>query len=94
MSTKYPLVFIHGAGGFDRIFNFTYFFNIETFLRKNGYEVYTPRLTAYDRIENSLWGYDEESSRGSLRTYITRLRSLLGKKKIETIKHVGYRYVP
>ena len=52
------------------------------------------QMLGYSRIENSLWGYDEESSRGSLRTYITRLRSLLGKEKIETIKHIGYRYVP
>ena len=52
MSTKYPLVFIHGAGGFDRIFNLTYFYNIEDHLHKHGYEVFVPRLTAYDRIEN------------------------------------------
>ena len=51
MSTKYPLVFIHGAGGFDKIFNLTYFYNIEGHLEENGYEVYVPRLTAYDRIE-------------------------------------------
>ena len=51
MSTKYPLVFIHGAGGFDRILNLTYFYNIESFLREHGYEVFVPRLTAYDRIE-------------------------------------------
>ena len=51
MSTKYPLVFIHGAGGFDRIFNLTYFYNIEDYLQKNDYEVFVPKLTAYDRIE-------------------------------------------
>ena len=44
-------------------------------------------------IFDTLWEYDEEPNDGSLRTYIKVLRSYLGKKSIETVKNVGYRYV-
>ena len=52
MATKYPIVLLHGAGGFDKIFSFTYFYRIEEHLRSHGYTVLVPHLTAYDRIEN------------------------------------------
>jgi DNA-binding response OmpR family regulator len=51
------------------------------------------RLLSYDEIYAVLWDYDELPSQGSLRAYINRLRNLLGKECIETIKHTGYRYV-
>ena len=51
MSTRYPIVLIHGAGGFDKLFSFTYFYKIEEFLRSKGYTVLVPHLTAYARIE-------------------------------------------
>ena len=47
----------------------------------------------YNIINATLWEYDEEPSAGSLRTYIKRLRAVLGKEKIETIKNIGYRFV-
>ena len=50
-------------------------------------------LLDYDKINESLWSYDEEPSAGSLRTYIKRLRSVIGKEKIDTIKNIGYRFV-
>ena len=52
MATRYPIVLVHGAGGFDKLFSFTYFYKIEEYLRKNGYTVLVPHLTAYERIEN------------------------------------------
>ena len=52
------------------------------------------QLVNYDKINTALWDYDEEPSAGSLRTYIKTLRSHLGKERIETIKNVGYRFVP
>ena len=51
------------------------------------------KLINYDTINETLWEYDEEPSSGSLRTYIKNLRAILGKKKIETIKNIGYRFV-
>ena len=50
-------------------------------------------LVTYEKINETLWEYDEEPSSGSLRTYIKTLRSSIGKEKIETIKNVGYRFV-
>ncbi|MCF6245702.1 MAG: response regulator transcription factor [Sulfurovum sp.] len=50
-------------------------------------------LLEYEKINETLWEYDEEPSSGSLRTYIKRLRAAIGKEKIETIKNIGYRFV-
>ncbi|WP_295421369.1 response regulator transcription factor [Sulfurovum sp.] len=52
------------------------------------------RLVTYEKIHTALWDFDEEPSAGSLRTYIKTLRSHLGKERIETIKNIGYRFVP
>jgi len=51
------------------------------------------KLLNYEEIFEVLWEYNETPSSGSLRAYINTLRNLLGKEKIETIKHSGYRYV-
>lgn len=50
-------------------------------------------LLDYDKINETVWEYDEEPSSGSLRTYIKRIRAVIGKEKIETIKNIGYRFV-
>lgn len=50
-------------------------------------------LIGYDKINETLWEYDEEPSSGSLRTYIKRVRAAIGKEKIETVKSIGYRFV-
>jgi len=50
-------------------------------------------LLNYEKINETLWDYDEEPSAGSLRTYIKTLRSAIGKGHIETIKNIGYRFV-
>ncbi len=50
-------------------------------------------LLDYNTIYQTLWDYDQEPSNGSLRTYIKKLRSSIGKEKIETVKNVGYRLV-
>lgn len=54
---------------------------------------YPNELLNYEKIFERLWGYDEEPSAGSLRSYIKTVRSFLGKENIETIKNVGYRFV-
>jgi len=50
-------------------------------------------LVSYEKIYDALWEYDEEPSPGSLRTYIKRIRAVIGKKRIETVKNRGYRFV-
>ncbi len=54
---------------------------------------HSDKLLDYETINQALWEYDEEPSNGSLRTYIKRIRSVIGKEKIETIKNIGYRFV-
>ena len=51
------------------------------------------KLLEYEAIYDEVWGYAQMPSAGSLRTYVKRLRALLGKERIETIKNVGYRFV-
>jgi DNA-binding response OmpR family regulator len=51
------------------------------------------RLLNYEEIFNELWSYNEPPSYGSLRAYISTIRTIVGKDKIATIKNVGYRYV-
>lgn len=50
-------------------------------------------LLSYEKISETLWSYDENPSVGSLRAYVKTLRAIIGKKKIETIKNIGYRFV-
>ncbi len=51
------------------------------------------KLLTYEKINDTLWEYDEEANSGSLRTYIKNLRSIIGKEKIETSKNIGYMFV-
>jgi DNA-binding response OmpR family regulator len=50
-------------------------------------------LLGYEKINETLWEYDEVPSAGSLRTYIKTIRASIGKEKVETIKNIGYRFV-
>lgn len=50
-------------------------------------------IVSYETIFNELWEYAHPPSPGSLRAYVKRLRKLLGKERIETIKNIGYRFV-
>jgi DNA-binding response OmpR family regulator len=51
------------------------------------------KLLSYNQIYSELWEYDEMPSHGSLRAYINTIRNIVGKEKIENIRHTGYRYV-
>jgi len=55
------------------------------FLLKNRNKVVTT-----ESILNYIWG-DEIVGSESVRTYIKRLRDILGEKSIETFKGIGYR---
>lgn len=46
-----------------------------------------------EEIFEVLYEYNEEPNEASLRVFITRLRKIIGKEKIKTIKNVGYTYV-
>jgi len=51
------------------------------------------QIVTKKRIFEHLWEYDEEPNEGSLRAFVSGLRKHLGKKRIETVKEVGYRFV-
>ncbi|WP_456485767.1 response regulator transcription factor [Hydrogenimonas sp.] len=51
------------------------------------------KIVTKEEIFDHLWDYGETPSEGSLRTFVKVLRKHLGKKRIETVKEVGYRYV-
>jgi len=50
-------------------------------------------VVTHEMIYDALWGYDEEPSDTSLRTYIKNLRKIIGKDRIQSIKKQGYRYI-
>jgi len=60
---------------------------LELFLKHPG------EILSHERIYGELWGYDEDPSDNSLRTYIKNLRKLIGKERIVSVKRQGYRYV-
>jgi DNA-binding response OmpR family regulator len=47
----------------------------------------------FDTIFENVWSFDELHSDMSLRTYIKKLRAIIGKDKIVSIKKVGYKLV-
>ncbi|MDQ7068446.1 MAG: response regulator transcription factor [Sulfurimonas sp.] len=50
-------------------------------------------LVTREEIFAVLYDYEEQPSEPSLRVFINKLRKIIGKEKIETIKNLGYRYV-
>jgi DNA-binding response OmpR family regulator len=48
-------------------------------------------IVTKDMIIQKLWDNESEYSDGSLRVYITKLKSLIGKDRLENRKGVGYR---
>ena len=61
---------------------------LKLFLQSSG------QTLSHERIFGKLWGYDEEPSDTSLRTYIKNLRKIIGKDRIVSVKKQGYRYSP
>ncbi len=49
-------------------------------------------LLSHERIYDTVWDYEEESSDYSLRTYIKNLRKIFGKDRIISVKKLGYRF--
>jgi DNA-binding response OmpR family regulator len=53
---------------------------------------YTGQLISSDELAQNLWEYSELPSDATIRSYIRRLRELIGPEKIVTIRGMGYRY--
>ncbi len=51
------------------------------------------KILTRQEIFEAIYDYGEQENEASLRVFITKLRKIIGKEKIETMKNVGYRYV-
>ena len=49
-TTTYPLVFLHGFMGADKILGFDYFYKVKNTLINQGFEVYTPKVVALNSV--------------------------------------------
>ncbi len=51
------------------------------------------KIVSRKEIFDSVYEYEEEPNEASLRVFINRLRNIIGKHRIQTIKNIGYQYV-
>ena len=49
-------------------------------------------VISHQVILDTLWGYEEMASDDALRTYIKRLRKIIGKERIISVKRLGYKF--
>ena len=50
------------------------------------------QIISHEIILNTLWSYDETPSDTALRTYIKKLRKIIGKDRIISVKKLGYKF--
>ena len=50
------------------------------------------RLISQEELLQNIWGFDEMPSDATLRSYIRKLRKVIGSQKIVTQRGMGYRY--
>jgi len=50
------------------------------------------RLVSSEELAQNIWEFDELPSDATIRSYIRRLRELVGTEKIVTVRSMGYRY--
>ncbi len=50
------------------------------------------RLVSSEELAQNIWEFDELPSDATIRSYIRRLRELVGSDKIITVRSMGYRY--
>ncbi len=61
---------------------------LETFLRHPG------QVLSRQQLLSHVWGYDFDPSSNVVDVYVGYLRRKLGKERIETVRGMGYRFVP
>jgi len=50
------------------------------------------RVVSSDELLQNLWDYDEMPSEDTIRTYIKKLRHIIGKEHIKNVRGQGYKY--
>ena len=76
--TRYPIVLLHGMGGFDDIFGISYWFRIPAQLRAGGAEVFVLQVSAFNATEER----GEQAAR-----QIETILATTGAEKINLIGH-------
>lgn len=49
------------------------------------------RVVRYAHLERVLWGEETPGNRASLQVFVSHLRKILGRDRIENVRHLGYR---
>lgn len=63
-------------------------FKVLEYLIKN-----TTRIVSSEELVSNVWQYEDYPSDATIRTYIKKLRIILGNERIETIRGAGYRFI-
>ena len=50
-------------------------------------------IVSKEKLEEALYGFDDEVASNTLEVYVSRIRKKLGKDSIETVRGLGYRFV-
>ena len=50
------------------------------------------RLVSPEELAQNIWEFDDLPSDATIRSYIRRLRELIGSEKLVTVRNMGYRY--
>lgn len=50
-------------------------------------------IVSKEKLEEALYGFDDEIASNTLEVYVSRIRKKLGKETIETVRGLGYRFV-
>ena len=58
----------------------------------NYFIAHPSRLIGQDELIQNIWGFEDMPSDATLRSYIRKLRSIIGSDKIITQRGIGYRY--
>jgi DNA-binding response OmpR family regulator len=51
------------------------------------------KVVTKEQIIRKLWSSSDEHSDGSIRVYVNKLKNIIGKKSIENIKGIGYKFI-
>lgn len=72
-ASKYPIVLVHGMGGFDSVFGYEYWWGVEDYLKKHGFEVLVVEMTSLGTIERR-----SQQLLNQVRAYTTGKVNLIG----------------
>ncbi|MBI2061438.1 MAG: triacylglycerol lipase [Nitrospirae bacterium] len=75
---KYPIVFVHGFGGFDFLAGIPYFYGVENLLKAQGYQVFMTEESSFNSVEVRA---------KQLSTQVEKILAITGAKKVHLVGH-------